>query len=70
MFLALKELWCLTNMKDPKEFATYCLQDTNAPTLVHMSLCALRVAMANAPAKVPQPPVLIGPTIEPVMKTS
>eukprot|EP00944_MAST-04C_sp_MAST-4C-sp1_P006970 g6970.t1 len=70
MFLALKELWCLTNMKDTKEFATYCLQDPNAPTLVHMSLCALRVAMANAPAKeLPQAPVLIGPTIEPVMKT-
>ena len=35
-----------------------------------MSLCALRVAMAEAPAKqLPQAPVLIGPTIEPVMKT-
>ena len=70
MFLALKELWFLTKAKDTKEFATYCLQDTKAPTLVHMSLCALRVAMADAPAKeLPQPPVLIGPTIEPVMKT-
>ena len=70
MFLALKELWFLTKAKDTKEFATYCLQDTKAPTLVHMSLCALRVAMANAPAKdMPKPPVLIGPSIEPVMKT-
>ena len=70
MFLALKELWCLTKPKDAREFATYCLQDPHAPTLVHMSLCALRVAMANAPAKaMPQAPVLIGPTIEPVMKT-
>ena len=70
MFLVLKELWYLTNMKNTREFARYCLQDPNAPTLVHMSLCALRVAMANAPAKaMPQAPVLIGPTIEPVMKT-
>eukprot|EP00943_MAST-04B_sp_MAST-4B-sp1_P003333 g3333.t1 len=70
MFLALKELWHLRKDKTAEEFATYCLQDTNAPTLVHMSICALRVAMADAPAKeLPQPPVLIGPTIEPVMKT-
>jgi hypothetical protein len=70
MFLALKELWHLRKDKTAEEFARYCLQDVHAPTLVHMSLCALRVAMANAPAKeLPQVPVLIGPTIEPVMKT-
>lgn len=70
MFLALKELWHLRKDKTAEEFARFFLQDDSAPTLLHIWLCAVRVSMANAPAKkTSRPPILIGPTVEPVMQT-
>ena len=75
MYLALKELWYLRHsfgipMRTVHQFAKFLLQDFLAGTWIHMMLAAIRVKMDSVEDLASAaPPILLGPTIEPIIKT-